>query len=640
MSNIDDKSCSCGCILIVVVIAIVCYISEVYGLGIFLVLGGIVAAIGWLLADVSFDDRSKHQKQDDNVYDVLYGKTSSDHHIRLNKPDKSTPSIVYSDKEFNRETLPVAESGIDDNWSDDDDDSDDNFLGRHQKEENLFVDKDIMLTREEYHRGKAAINKLMKLIKRMSNDSSLREATIGYARDNNTVEGEYDPSNFYWTLRLYLANDIIYCYENMGLNTVMLLDTPENQLLIPITLAIVENKENDNYADFKRELLSMDPLWEAMRDTHEEMYKVLRDHTGAKVTAEGVDDFQLVLLVKVLNFENKYLIELREDLYEMAETIADIAGMNERMKMILENFRLRLENDEEELKTQKDKSQVEEQVAAQDDEHMPTFDDLNTLIGLNQVKKEVMAMKIFIEVNRRREEAGLKTLPTSYHCVFTGNPGTGKTTVARIVAGIYKELGILKKGHLVETDRSGLIAEYVGQTAVKTNKIIDSALDGVLFIDEAYSLIGGGKEDFGKEAIATLVKRMEDDRERLVVILAGYDDEMKQFIESNPGLRSRFNRYIHFEDYSADELKQIFQGMLQKYDFVLQEEAEQVLEHHLERCVAVKTKDFGNARYVRNLFEHSIKAQAVRLAEVPENDKPQLSTITVEDINIAIADNP
>ena len=224
--------------------------------------------------------------------------------------------------------------------------------------------------------------------------------------------------------------------------------------------------------------------------------------------------------------------------------------------------------------------------------------------------------------------------------IFTGNPGTGKTTVARIVAGIYKELGILQKGHLVETDRSGLVAEYVGQTAVKTNKVIDSALDGVLFIDEAYSLVGAGNEDFGKEAIATLVKRMEDNRDRLVVILAGYENEMQQFIESNPGLRSRFNRYIHFEDYSADELKQIFLGMLQKYDFSLQEDGERVLTEHLEKCVVNKGKDFGNARYVRNLFERTIKAQAVRLAAQPETDKSQLAIITADDILIAIADNP
>ena len=247
-------------------------------------------------------------------------------------------------------------------------------------------------------------------------------------------------------------------------------------------------------------------------------------------------------------------------------------------------------------------------------------------------------MKNFIEVNQRRQQAGMKTPLISYHCVFTGNPGTGKTTVARIVAGIYKDLGILKKGHLVETDRSGLVAEYVGQTAVKTNKIIDTALDGVLFIDEAYSLVEGGNGDFGKEAISTLVKRMEDDRDRLVVILAGYANEMEIFIESNPGLRSRFNRYIHFEDYTAKELMQIYKGMIEKYDFKVTPNAEELIQKHLEKCVSRKEKDFGNARYVRNLFERTIKAQAVRLADIPNTNRIDLARITADDILSAITE--
>lgn len=508
---------------------------------------------------------------------------------------------------------------------------------RSQSEGISLIDEDIMLSREEYQKGRTAIKKLMELIERMSKDSCLREAVIDNGRGINADEGEYNKSSFFLSLKLLLAKDIIYCYENLGLKTEFILDTPENQLLIPITVALVEDKENDSYNDLRRELLLNEPLWKEIRETHEETYKVFRDETETKVTAEGIDDFQLVLLVKALDPEDKYLIELRQGLLEMAETIAGIAGMNKRMEMTLEDFRLRGIKDKEELES-KTKKPIDKPEISKSESPSSSIDALDSLIGLKQVKKEVLAMKNFIEINRRREEAGLKNPPISYHCVFTGNPGTGKTTVARIVAGIYKELGILKKAHLVETDRSGLIAEYVGQTAVKTNKIIDSALDGVLFIDEAYSLIGAGKEDFGKEAIATLVKRMEDNRDRLVVILAGYEDEMQKFIESNPGLHSRFNRYIHFEDYSADELKQIFLRMLREYDFMLEEEAEQVLSVHLESCITNKKKDFGNARYVRNLFEGSIKAQAVRLAASPDSCKSQLTTITVEDINAAITD--
>jgi len=225
----------------------------------------------------------------------------------------------------------------------------------------------------------------------------------------------------------------------------------------------------------------------------------------------------------------------------------------------------------------------------------------------------------------------LKTPDISYHCVFTGNPGTGKTTVARIMASIYKDLGILKKGHLVETDRSGLVAEYVGQTAVKTNKIIDSALDGVLFVDEAYSLVQGAKEDFGQEAISTLLKRMEDDRNRLVVILAGYSTEMKTFIDSNPGLQSRFNRYIHFSDYNADELKQIFLLNAKKNQYFLDNEAMIKLEKLMSTAIANKDKNFGNARFVRNLFEKSIQNQAMRLSSQPNITEEILSTLIAED---------
>jgi len=258
--------------------------------------------------------------------------------------------------------------------------------------------------------------------------------------------------------------------------------------------------------------------------------------------------------------------------------------------------------------------------------------ELDSLIGLNSVKKEVQTLTNFIKIQQKRAEQGLKSSSVSYHCVFTGNPGTGKTTVARIVADIYKELGVLKKGHLVETDRAGLVAEYVGQTAVKTNKIIDNALDGVLFIDEAYSLVGGGENDFGKEAIATLLKRMEDDRDRLVVILAGYTEEMKQFIDSNPGLQSRFNRYIEFPDYTAEELYQIFELNLKKYDYCITDEAKGALQHFFEEAVAHKDANFGNGRFVRNIFEKVLERQANRLASESNLSTERLSEITAEDL--------
>ena len=257
---------------------------------------------------------------------------------------------------------------------------------------------------------------------------------------------------------------------------------------------------------------------------------------------------------------------------------------------------------------------------------------LDELIGLDPVKQDIKTLTNFIEIQRKRRSAGLREVPISYHCVFTGNPGTGKTTVARIVADIYREMGIVKKGHLVETDRSGLVAEYVGQTAVKTNKVVDSALDGVLFIDEAYTLVQGNGNDYGQEAIATLLKRMEDDRDRLVVILAGYTDEMKKFIDSNPGLQSRFSRYIKFPDYNAEELAKIFLLSAKKSEYVCDKDVEASIVDIMEGAVKTKDRNFGNGRFVRNLFEKAIQRQAVRLSSVSPITTKMLTELTLHDL--------
>ena len=268
--------------------------------------------------------------------------------------------------------------------------------------------------------------------------------------------------------------------------------------------------------------------------------------------------------------------------------------------------------------------------------HSDAARELDELIGLTPVKEQINTLTNFIKVQQLRKERGLRETPVSYHCVFTGNPGTGKTTVARIVSEIYRELGILEKGHLVETDRSGLVAEYVGQTAVKTNSIIDSALDGVLFIDEAYSLVDGGNSDYGKEAISTLLKRMEDDRNRLVVILAGYTEDMKRFIDSNPGLQSRFNRYIEFPDYTAEELYQIFITMVEKNDYSLTEEAKALAKSYFEKKSDNRDKNFGNGRFVRNIFEKVLENLANRVTLQPRVTEAMLTTIEAEDIQHAI----
>lgn len=204
--------------------------------------------------------------------------------------------------------------------------------------------------------------------------------------------------------------------------------------------------------------------------------------------------------------------------------------------------------------------------------------------------------------------------------------------MARILAQIYKDLGILKKGHLIETDRAGLVGEYVRQTAVKTNKVINSAVGGVLFIDEAYSLYSESAEDYGREAIATLLKRMEDERDNLVVVMAGYTEEMKQFIDLNPGLRSRFNRYIDFTDYSPGELFQIFKRYIDKGDFKLTSDAKAAFLRLFEDAFANRDRTFGNARFVRNIFEKTIERQSLRVADIQNPNVEQLTTITEVDV--------
>lgn len=241
--------------------------------------------------------------------------------------------------------------------------------------------------------------------------------------------------------------------------------------------------------------------------------------------------------------------------------------------------------------------------------------ELDGLIGLTQVKKEVETLINLIRVRKMREEHGLANMDMSFHMVFTGNPGTGKTTVARLIAGIYKQLGFLSKGQLIETDRAGLVAGYVGQTAGKVTEVVKSALGGILFIDEAYALARKGMEnDFGKEAIDTLVKLMEDNRDDLVVIVAGYTNEMHTFLTSNPGLISRFNKYIDFPDYTDDELMDILKMRADKQGYVISKEANTHVRRFLLSMTYDERMDFGNARGIRNVLEKLVQAQANRLA--------------------------
>ncbi len=274
-----------------------------------------------------------------------------------------------------------------------------------------------------------------------------------------------------------------------------------------------------------------------------------------------------------------------------------------------------------------------EQKAPSKEEITKTLEKLNALVGLDEVKEEVNSLVNLIKIRALRKERGLPSTALSLHMVFSGNPGTGKTTVARMLGSIYYNLGILSKGHLVEVDRSGMVSGYVGQTAMKTSEVIQKALGGILFIDEAYTLTANkGEKDFGQEAVDTLLKGMEDNRDNLVVIVAGYPDLVEEFLNSNPGLRSRFNRFIFFNDYTAEELTAIFTSNCERDKFTLTEEGKKFMLSYFEERTANKPENFANAREARNLFEKAIVAQANRLAAYDTITDEQLVSIELDDL--------
>lgn len=259
------------------------------------------------------------------------------------------------------------------------------------------------------------------------------------------------------------------------------------------------------------------------------------------------------------------------------------------------------------------------------------MEELDALIGLKKIKHDVRELTDFVRIQKMRKDSGLKSVPVSLHLVFTGNPGTGKTTVARILAKLYKQIGVLSTGQLVEVDRSGLVAGYVGQTAIKTSKKIEEAKGGVLFIDEAYAL--ARKDDtFGQEAIDTILKAMEDSREDFVVIVAGYTAPMENFINSNPGLKSRFNKYIEFPDYTIDELMGIFNMNCRKYDYEADEYVKDQVRAMIVQRKLATSENFANAREVRNFFEEIITNQARRVAALKDPTKDDMKKILIEDL--------
>lgn len=415
-------------------------------------------------------------------------------------------------------------------------------------------------------------------------------------------------------------NGVTFCLGTMQLLRAAFLETPDDCLSqINELVSMIEN----NGAKSFRELVDeSEAIAEGVMDSHRNSEELLQT---------GLDDqFEKVVIgCSCLGLQPicvAFLHHVFHDcLWAYARIDGDVSHSDSRFAQIMSaRMEKMVENHAKEF--------VAESGEIEEEDFESVLRELDQMIGLDSVKKKMCDLANFARIQQIRAQQGLPIVKASLHTVYFGNPGTGKTTVARLMGRIYRSLGILRKGHVVECDRSRLVADYVGQTATKTNEVITSALDGILFVDEAYSLAGKGDKDFGKEAIDTLLKRMEDERDKLIVIVAGYTDEMETFIAANPGLQSRFTNYISFPDYKPQELCRIFAAMVRHNGLRLTPELKEKLVVYYSLVHRQNAKHFGNARDVRNLFESTVTRQAGRLSISGDFSQSSLCALQEEDL--------
>ena len=437
--------------------------------------------------------------------------------------------------------------------------------------------------------------------------NSFVRSNIG-AETGEISDGYYDLVQLYVTTFNYIGNDLIACNEEVAASEIHALSS----YIELITQEI-----------------------ERVRDDMEEYKPTIAFKPGSKVKQEERPDYSYwsdtfeTRRTKISTPEHpaEDISMEREDRRAATETeetfrTPDAAEAGK-------SFRMRTEQpDAQTLSDQKErKKEFNTEIDIQ-----TLLKQLNDLTGMQSVKTEINNMIYLLKICKIREENGLQTPPVTNHMVFLGNPGTGKTTVARILAKIYHGLGVLSKGHLVEVDRSGLVAGYMGQTSEKVTEVIEKAKGGILFIDEAYALANGQQGDFGQEAIDILNKAMEDNREDLIVIAAGYHDEMQDFLDANPGLRSRFNRTIEFPNYDAAELVEIMSNRAKSLDYTLTDDAVQYVQDTFTRILACPPENFGNARSVRNYLDRVIHNQANRLIAENNFKEEDLTKLTLADV--------